>query len=70
MAVATSTTVSPYCTRQLPAACLANSPVSRERIDAPICRSTRTFKICSYLHLDSSCRRDAGESVTEVGESA
>ena len=44
-----STTVSPYWTRQLPAACLASSPVSMERIPAPILRSTRTFNVCSYL---------------------
>ena len=37
VATAVSTTVSPYCTRQLPAACLANNPVSIQNVPDPIC---------------------------------
>ena len=56
MAAATSTTVSPYWTRQLPAACLANSPVSMERVCAPIFRSTRTFNLVPTFLL-GTCPR-------------
>ena len=54
-AAAQSTTVSPYWTRQLPAACLANSPVSMEKTPAPICLSTRTFKVRSCLPSLKEC---------------
>ena len=46
---AVMTIVSPYCTKQLPAACLASRPVSMEKTLAPMVFSTRTFKF-SFLH--------------------
>src|SRR5690242_7420154 len=49
VAAAARATVSAYWTTQLPAACLAKNPVSIEKMLAPICRSTRTFKAFSYF---------------------
>src|SRR5580704_16696129 len=40
---ATKTTVSPYCTKTAPLACLAISPVVRRKVRPPISRSTVTF---------------------------
>ena len=55
------TTVSPYWTRQLPAACLASSPVSIERTLAPICFSTRTFNV-SFLPSFASSDHGVGST--------
>ncbi len=48
VAAAVRTTVSPNCTRQLPAACLARKPVSILSVPDPICFSTRIFNV-SFL---------------------
>lgn len=51
--IAFSTIVSPYWQSTEAVACLAKKPVSKERTHFPICFSTRTFTVWSYLQAGS-----------------